>query len=84
MIKFFHRRAACRPTRRPDWAASARRSDPFEVADAEEDADEDDLFVCSSCGRTDLAEAGDWEPPVCLECDAQLNFDAEEMFDLGL
>ena len=34
-------------------------------------------FVCSTCGRTDLPEAGDWDPPICLECDAAINFDAE-------
>jgi hypothetical protein len=35
-------------------------------------------FVCTTCGRTDLPEAGDWDPPVCLECDAAINFDTEE------
>ena len=34
-------------------------------------------FTCSTCGRTDLPEAGDWDPPICLECDAAINFDAE-------
>jgi hypothetical protein len=24
----------------------------------------------------DLPEAGDWDPPICLECDAAINFDA--------
>jgi hypothetical protein len=33
--------------------------------------------VCTTCGRTDLPEAGDWDPPICLECDAAINFDAE-------
>ena len=37
----------------------------------------DEAFVCASCGRTDLPETGDWDPPICLECDAQINFDAE-------
>jgi hypothetical protein len=37
----------------------------------------DDSFVCSTCGRTDLPETGDWDPPICLECDAAINFDAE-------
>ncbi len=38
-------------------------------------------FACSTCGRTDLPEAGDWDPPICEECDAAINFDAilEEM-----
>jgi hypothetical protein len=34
-------------------------------------------FACSQCGRTDLPPAGDWSPPICLECDAAINFDAE-------
>lgn len=33
--------------------------------------------MCSNCGRDDLPEAGGWDPPICLECDAALNFDAE-------
>lgn len=33
-------------------------------------------FACSTCGRTDLPTAGDWDPPVCEECDAAINFDA--------
>ncbi len=37
----------------------------------------DDVFVCSTCGRTDLPETGGWEPPICLECDAAINFDAD-------
>jgi len=43
---------------------------PAPIADA-------DAFVCTTCGRTDLPEAGDWDPPICLECDAAINFDAE-------
>lgn len=42
------------------------------------------VFVCSTCGRSDLPEAGDWSPPICLECDAAINFDAieeQEYFD---
>lgn len=35
------------------------------------------MFVCADCGRTDLPETGDWDPPICLECDAAINFDAE-------
>jgi hypothetical protein len=46
------------------------------VADVDLDGADDDAFVCSSCGRTDLPPAGDWDPPVCQECDAALNFDA--------
>ncbi len=39
------------------------------------------VFPCTTCGRTDLPEAGGWDPPVCEECDAAINFDAllEEM-----
>ncbi len=36
-----------------------------------------DAFVCTTCGRTDLPEAGGWDPPICLECDAAINFDAD-------
>jgi hypothetical protein len=46
---------------------------------AAEDQDEVDWmadFVCSSCGRSDLPETGDWDPPICLECDAAINHDA--------
>ena len=44
------------------------------------DTDEldDDPFACSTCGRTDLPPAGDWDPPICLECDAAINFDTLE------
>ena len=40
-------------------------------------------FTCSTCGRTDLPQAGDWDPPICEECDAAINFDAlvEELDD---
>ena len=43
-------------------------------------------FACSTCGRTDLPEAGDWDPPICLECDAAINEDAlgeQGSFDYG-
>jgi hypothetical protein len=32
--------------------------------------------ACSQCGRTDLPLVGGWDPPICLECDAQINEDA--------
>lgn len=31
---------------------------------------------CSQCGPTDLPLMGGWDPPICLECDAQINEDA--------
>jgi hypothetical protein len=34
-------------------------------------------WACSSCGRADLPPAGGWDPPICLECDAAINFDAD-------
>jgi hypothetical protein len=42
-------------------------------------------FVCADCGRTDLAPAGDWDPPICEECDAAINFDTltEELDEDG-
>jgi hypothetical protein len=41
------------------------------------------VFACTTCGRTDLPEAGDWDPPICKECDAAISFDVllEEMDD---
>jgi hypothetical protein len=51
------------------------------MADAELDQPD---FACSTCGRSDLPEAGDWDPPICQECDAAINFDTElEMGDSG-
>lgn len=40
------------------------------------------VFVCSTCARTDLPEAGGWDPPICLECDAAINFDAIEEVEI--
>jgi hypothetical protein len=40
------------------------------------------MFACTTCGRSDLPEAGDWDPPICLECDAAINFD-HELMELG-
>lgn len=66
--------------------AKAREADPFDgldaLAAAEPDALDDDVFVCSTCGRTDLPEAGGWDPPICLECDAAINFDAIEEVEI--
>lgn len=39
-------------------------------------------FVCTDCGRTDLAPAIGWDPPICEECDAAINFEVE--LELGL
>jgi hypothetical protein len=39
-------------------------------------------FVCSNCGRTELPRAGDWDPPICEECDAEINFAAVEEVEL--
>lgn len=47
------------------------------TSESKPEAPADDApFVCSQCGRTDLPEAGDWDPPICEECDAAINFDA--------
>ena len=75
------------PFRRRDPGSTARlpHARPMTV-----DREDDGLgaatavaFACTTCGRTDLAPAGDWDPPVCEECDAAINFDAltEEMDD---
>ena len=45
---------------------------------APDDAPAHPVFVCAACGRSDLPEAGGWEPPICLDCDAAINLDAEE------
>jgi len=53
-------------------------------ADEADDGADDGAFVCSTCGRSDLPPAGDWDPPICQECDAAINFDAileSEYFD---
>jgi hypothetical protein len=39
-------------------------------------------FVCAICGRSDLPPAGDWDPPICVECDAEINFAAIEEVEL--
>lgn len=70
------------PFRRRETPPSPRLPHAYPMAP---DPDEDDAgaiatlepFACSTCGRTDLPPAGDWEPPVCAECDAAINFDAE-------
>ncbi|MFH0751044.1 MAG: hypothetical protein V2B17_04345 [Chloroflexota bacterium] len=71
---------------RPDTTPTAR-AHPDEDDQDDEDAllaladvdlaePGDDVFVCTTCGRTDLPPAGDWDPPICSECDAAINFDA--------
>jgi hypothetical protein len=45
-------------------------------------AGDDHAFVCSTCGRTDLPPAGDWDPPICLECDEEINFPAIEEVEI--
>lgn len=51
------------------------------LAEADTEAD---VFVCTTCGRSDLPEAGGWDPPICWECDAAINFDAiQEIEDFG-
>lgn len=61
-------------------ALAAAGADPFEP-DAGPALD-DDVFVCSTCGRIDLPEAGGWDSPICLECDAAINFEAIEEVEI--
>jgi hypothetical protein len=61
----------------PPVMAHPTDADADEIEDGP-DAVVESVFVCSTCGRTDLPEAGDWDPPICLECDAAINFDVEE------
>ena len=63
------------PFSRSDAAPAPRVWPPFMAHPLDES---DAPFTCSTCGRTDLPPAGDWDPPICLECDAAINFDAEE------
>jgi hypothetical protein len=39
-------------------------------------------FMCATCGRTDCAPAGDWDPPICVECDAEISFAAIEEVEM--
>jgi hypothetical protein len=62
-----------------DWLLGAR-ADGAKADGAKADGDVVPLppgWACSSCGRTDLPPAGEWDPPICLECDAAINFDAD-------
>ncbi len=74
------------PFRRRETPPSPRQPHAYPMG-PDPDADDpgaiatQEAFACSTCGRTDLAPAGDWDPPICDECDAAINFDAlaEEM-----
>jgi hypothetical protein len=46
------------------------------------DAGDGDVFVCTTCGRSDLPETGGWDPPICQECDAAINFAAIEEVEI--
>ena len=71
------------PFRRRDPAPEPRLPHARPIGGGDFDGDFGDGavlgFVCSTCGRTDLPEAGDWDPPICQECDAAINFDAITM-----
>ncbi len=56
--------------RRPATAVREPHARPLD-----DDALFDVVFACSTCGRTDLPETGDWDPPICQECDAAINAD---------
>jgi hypothetical protein len=60
------------------WLTGSSRKTPSSAVTPRTDPDDSELpiFACTTCGRTDLPEAGDWDPPICLECDAAINFDA--------
>ena len=71
--------------RDPEPATRLPHARPMRLASADDPGDADalaaiaptaDTFTCTTCGRSDLPEAGDWDPPICLECDAAINFDA--------
>ncbi len=67
------------PFRRRDPAPEPRRPHARPVLHDRVDDGVFPVFVCSTCGRTDLPETGDWDPPICEECDAAINFDALTM-----
>jgi hypothetical protein len=51
--------------------------------EASDDVDQGDIeFACSSCGRTDLLPAGDFDPPICSECTEEINFAAIEEVEI--
>ena len=65
-------------TRKPNPPVAVRQPHAYPLAGEDSVSP---VFACTTCGRTDLPEAGDWDPPVCQECDAAINDDAiqEEM-----
>jgi len=67
------------PFRRRDPTPEPRLPHARPLATIDLDDDAVPVFVCSTCGRTDLPEAGDWDPPICEECDAAISFDAITM-----
>lgn len=67
------------PFKRRDAPPEPRLPHARPITDAAIAAAELPAFACASCGRSDLAPAGDWDPPVCAECDAALNDDALEL-----
>lgn len=38
--------------------------------------------ICSQCGRSQFPLAGDWEPPICQDCDAAINEDTARSEEL--
>jgi hypothetical protein len=71
---------AARPGRSPAPTDPGLDADDPETW-LEEAVDATDVFVCTTCGRSDLPEAGGWDPPICWECDAAINFDAIQEFE---
>jgi hypothetical protein len=72
-VRWFRHRAGAKAEARPAPAPVDEEQEGIEALIALLDAD---VFVCSTCGRTDLPPAGGWDPPICSECDAAINFDA--------
>jgi hypothetical protein len=66
-----------------DWLLGTNRtaerldSRPPEAPAAETPQTVPPGWACSRCGRSDLPPTGDWDPPICLECDAVINFEAD-------
>lgn len=68
-------RRAAQPGSRPSGGET--------FVETDDDVDQGDVdFVCSSCGRTDLLPAGDWDPPICSACNEEINFAAIEEVEI--
>jgi hypothetical protein len=78
-VRWF-RRAARQGTPPAGGARPAGNDDQAQLTLSDIDAEVE--FVCATCGRTDLPPAGDWDPPICHECNEEVNFAAIEEVEI--